>query len=114
MKKFVFAMFFLVPVVASAQDDIDDLLSKSIVDGEKLIKGYVDPFMKTVSLGLNQGWYNTAKPHKLFGVDVTFTASALTVPTSDLFYDVSKLDLTEIEMVQPGDPNLPAGSPDYP
>ena len=82
MKKVAFAMFLLVPMMTWAQDDIDDLLSKSIVDGETLVKAYSDPLMKTVSLGLNSGWYNTAKPHKLFGVDLTITASALTVPTS--------------------------------
>jgi len=105
MKKFVFAMIFLVPVVACAQDDLDVLL-KNKDDGEKLINGYVDPFMKSVTLGLNQGWYNTAKAHKVAGIDLTFTASALTIPTSDLFYNVENLKLNNI--------SIDESSPDYP
>lgn len=92
-----------------AQDDLDKLLEGSVEDGRKLIQGYIDPFMKSVSLGLNQGWYNTAKPHKFPGFDLTITASAMTIPSSDLLYDVSKLGLQEIEMTpnSPGRPFAP-------
>lgn len=88
-----------------SQDNLDGLLKESIEDGGKLIDGYMSPFMKSVTLGLNSGWYNTAKPHKVLGVDLTITASAMTIPQSELFYDVSKLNLQKIEMVP---------SPDYP
>jgi hypothetical protein len=70
--------------------------------------------MKSVTLGLNSGWYNTAKTHKIVGIDLTVTASAMTIPKSDLFYDVTKLGLTKVELVQPGDPIYPEGSPHYP
>jgi hypothetical protein len=106
MKKFVFAVFLLVSGTAHAQDGLDELLTKSIADGTKLIDGYIEPFMKSASVGLGQGWYNTAKAHKLAGFDLTFTGSAMTIPTSDLFYDVTKLNLTELKL----DPS----SPDYP
>lgn len=106
MKKIVFAMFLLVPGMTYAQDGLDVLLTNSIADGKKLMDGYIDPFMKSTSLGLGQGWYNTAKPHKLAGFDLTFTGSAMIIPTSDLFYDVSKIDLATVEL----DPS----SPDYP
>ena len=104
-------LLVLVTLVQSsfAQDDLDNLLTESLEDGTKLIKGYVDPFMKSVSLGLNQGWYNTAKPHKFPGFDLTVTATAMTIPSSDLLYDVSKLNLQQVEMTQnsPGRPFAP-------
>lgn len=81
-----------------AQDDIDQLLNESIGDGRKLISAYVSPFMNSVSLGMNQGWYNTAKAHKIAGVDLTITANAMTIPQSDLFFDVTKLDLQVVEL----------------
>lgn len=81
-----------------AQDDIDQLLSESIDDGRKLIYAYASPFMNSVSLGLNQGWYNTAAPHKVAGVDLTITANAMTIPRSDLFFDVTKLGLQVIKL----------------
>src|SRR5690242_1253546 len=79
MKKIVFAVFLLVPSISFAQGDIDDILTENLDDGKKLVKGYLNPFMKSVSLGLNQGWYNTAKPHKIAGIDLTITASAMTL-----------------------------------
>jgi len=91
---------------ALAQDEIDQLLEESVEDGRKLIGAYVSPFMNSVSLGLNQGWYNTAKPHKVAGVDLTITANAMTIPQSDLFFDVNKLGLEVIELDQ--------SSQDYP
>ena len=81
-----------------AQDDLDQLLNESVDDGRKLISAYVSPFMNSVTLGLNQGWYNTAKPHKIAGVDLTITVNAMTIPKSDLFYDVTKLGLDVIEL----------------
>lgn len=101
-------LFFSFSAIAPsfAQDEIDQLMNESIDDGRKLISAYLNPFMNSVSLGLNQGWYNTAKAHKIAGVDLTVTANAMTIPQSDLFFDVSKLDLQVIE--------LDDSSPDHP
>lgn len=81
-----------------AQQDMDQLMKESIEDGRKLISAYATPFMNSVSLGLNQGWYNTAKPHKVAGVDITITANAMTIPQNDLFFDVTKLGLQVLEL----------------
>lgn len=93
-------LFFCFSAVAPsfAQDKIDQLMNESIDDGRKLISAYVSPFMNSVSLGLNQGWYNSAKAHKIGGVDLTVTANAMTIPQRDLFFDVSKLDLQVVEL----------------
>ena len=32
--------------------------------------------------GLNNGWYNTAKPHSLGGFDLTFTLNTVIIPNS--------------------------------
>jgi hypothetical protein len=92
-----------------AQDEIDDLLKENLADGQKLIGAYVSPIMKSLSLGFNQGWYNTAKAHKVAGVDLTITVNAMTIPNSDNFYNPSKLGLTSIELSpsSPGYPNAP-------
>ncbi|MEX2232214.1 MAG: DUF6588 family protein [Cyclobacteriaceae bacterium] len=91
----------LVPVTNSfAQDDLDELLNESIDDGRKLISAYVAPFMHSVSLSMNQGWYNTAKAHKPAGIDLTITFNAMTIPKSDLFFDATKLGLTVVELDQ--------------
>lgn len=102
----LFAFIAMLSNPVAAQEDIDRLLSESLDDGEKLIGAYISPFMKSVSLGLNQGWYNTAKPHKIVGIDLTVTVNAMTVPEDELFYQPSKLGLQRMALHET--------SPDYP
>jgi hypothetical protein len=104
--KLLLVFLTVLSVPCFAQDDIDELLRESVDDGRKLIGAYVSPIMKSVSLGLNQGWYNTAKAHKIAGVDLTITVNAMAIPNSDNFFDPSKLNLTQLE--------LSPSSPDYP
>ena len=99
-----FALTSIVP--SFAQDDLEQLLNESIEDGRKLVTAYVSPFMNSVTLGLNQGWYNTAKPHKIAGIDLTITANAMTIPKSEMFFDVTKLGLEVV--------GLESTSADYP
>jgi hypothetical protein len=102
----VFATFSL---PSFAQDDIEELLQESVEDGRKLVGAYVAPVMKSLSLGLNQGWYNTAKPHKIAGVDLTITVNAMTIPDADLLFEPNKLGLTKIEL-SPSSPGYPYAS----
>jgi len=106
---FLFAFTAGTSVQLLAQDDLNKLLNESVDDGEKLIGAYVEPLMKGLSSGLNQGWYNTAKPHKIAGFDLTITVNAMKVPDNQLFFDPSKLGLEKIEL----NPNK-ALSPDAP
>ena len=46
-----------------------------IDDAKALIEAYISPLGNSLGAGLNNGWYNTAKPHKLGGFDVTITAN---------------------------------------
>ncbi|GAB1446619.1 hypothetical protein MASR2M41_24110 [Flammeovirgaceae bacterium] len=97
---------------AKAQDDIDKFLGESVEDGEKLIGAYIAPAIKAFSLGMNQGWYNTAKPHKIAGIDLTFTGRLMTVPSSDQMFDANKLGLTKIVLVDEfGDPKSDGNIP---
>ncbi len=82
-----------------AQDDVGDLLKGSVKDANILLEGYVGPGMRIVGSGLNQGWYNTAKPHQPLGVDLTITTSLMYVPASDQFYLVDNTKLTDISLV---------------
>lgn len=114
MMKFIKRISLLIALVTAAssqsmaQDGIEEFLEQSVDDGEKLIGAYISPFMKSVSSGLNQGWYNTAKPHKVAGVDLTFTVNAMTIPKSELLFKPADLKLTQIELsdATPGFPNV--------
>jgi hypothetical protein len=98
----------LCTVNAVAQDEIEKFLQGNIKDAEKLLGAYVAPAMKSVSLGLNQGWYNTGKAHKAFGVDFTTTVNLMLVPEAELWF-------TPNDVVGPdGHLILDESSPDFP
>ncbi len=81
-----------------AQGDIDKLIQGSKDDANLLVKGYITPAFNILGNGLNQGWYNTAKSHKLLGFDLTITASGIFIPSSDLVYRVDDSQLKSIQI----------------
>jgi hypothetical protein len=78
--------------------DISDLIRGSQADANYLFKGYTGPVLSAFGAGLNQGWYNTAKPHKKFGVDFTISVAAIGLPESANFFKVDNSKLTSMQM----------------
>jgi hypothetical protein len=71
-----------------------DFLRTAPVDGVKYLEAYITPWANAFGAGLNGGWYNTAKPHKFGGFDITINISAGIVPTSAQTFDASKIGLS--------------------
>ncbi len=85
---------FLFSIVSFSQFDNIDFLRSAPADGVKYLQAYISPFANAFGAGLNGGWYNTAKPHKLGGFDITIGVNAGIVPTSAQTFDVSKIGLS--------------------
>jgi len=64
--------------------------SQEIADGKSLIEAYIGPLGNSLGAALNNGWYNTAKPHSLGGFDVTITANIVMVPTNAKTFNISE------------------------
>lgn len=60
-----------------------------ITDGKSLIEAYLSPLGNSLGTALNNGWYNTAKPHHLGGFDVTITANLVLVPAEAKTFNIS-------------------------
>lgn len=88
------------------EGDLDNMLKGSVGDAQKIVGAYIEPFMNSASLSLNHGWYNTAKPHKVAGIDITVSVNAMKIPASDYTYNVSSLGLQQLQLVR-----SPAGVP---
>ncbi|WP_462281184.1 DUF6588 family protein [Salinivirga cyanobacteriivorans] len=90
MKKNLFYLLFamVVPLSSMAQSEVSRFLSSGASDMEKLTEAYLEPFGKGFGTAMNAGWYNTAKPHQLFGFDVTINATLAMVPTQDESFDL--------------------------
>jgi len=64
--------------------------SQEIADGKSLIEAYISPLGNSLGAALNNGWYNTAKPHHLGGFDVTITANLVLVPADAKTFNISE------------------------
>jgi hypothetical protein len=82
----------------SMAQDIADIINGSKHDANYLVKGYVSPLLNVVGTGFNQGWYNTAKTHKKFGVDLTVSISNVAIPSSDKFFTVQNKSLETLSL----------------
>jgi hypothetical protein len=103
-------------VLLVGAQDISDLIKGSQADANYLFKGYTAPVLNAFAAGLNQGWYNTAKPHKKFGVDFTISVAAIGLPESDRFFTVDNTKLTSMQMTydhagQPVEPSEKGKAP---
>lgn len=102
-KQFVLSLVLLLFVssLAKSQENITAFLSGSVSDATKLSKAYLDPFANGFGNALNHGWYNSAKPHKLGGFDITLSVATAMPPSSSKTFDVSKLGLTAWKLQNP-------------
>ena len=72
-----------------AQDgDIDfaDILKSPQADMEKYLDNYIGVGMLSFANGMAGGWYNTAKPHKPLGFDITASINVANVPQSERLF----------------------------
>lgn len=101
MRKLVYGslLSILFTVPARAQGDLDDIIKGSLSDANYLMEGYAGPVMRGLGVGLNQGWYNTAKPHKSLGFDLTFTGTLIYFPSEEDLYTVDNTKLTSVKLI---------------
>jgi hypothetical protein len=71
-----------------------DILRSAPADAVKFVEAYINPWANAFGAGLNGSWYNTAKPHKLGGFDITTGLNVGIVPTSAQTFDISSLGLS--------------------
>lgn len=85
----------------------DNFLRAGSEDAGTLMGNYISPFMRGFGYGMANGWYNTAKPHKPLGFDLTVNVSLAKVPTSDLFYTFNNIDYSNISLENGSSAQLP-------
>jgi len=85
---------FVLSLASYSQFKDVDFLRSAPADGGKYLQAYMTPYANAFGAGLNGGWYNTAKPHKFGGFDITISASAGIVPASAETFDVTKIGLS--------------------
>ncbi|MEX0981783.1 MAG: DUF6588 family protein [Bacteroidales bacterium] len=108
----VASVLFVSTLPLQAQLSSLEFLYGQTSDARILLENYLRPYANIMGANLNSGWYNTAKPHKLGGFDITATFSIAYAPTSALTYDLDNLGLNaSVEGATPIAPTA-AGSMD--
>ena len=83
-----------ISTISFSQVENIDFLKSAPVDGSKYLQAYVAPWANAFGAAMNGGWYNTAKPHKLLGFDLTTSFNVGFVPSSAETFDVTKIGLS--------------------
>lgn len=93
MKKYTLILLgvFALSFNTNAQDGFEGYLLADSNDRSKLIEAYINPAMKGLIYGMNNGWYHTAKVHKPFGFDIAIGLNASFVPEEDEMFSLSGL-----------------------
>ena len=74
----ILTVLILIPYIGFTQPSLTN--AQTITEAKSIIKAYLNPLSSSISSSLNNGWYNTAKPHKLGGFDITVTGNFVMVP----------------------------------
>jgi hypothetical protein len=92
-------------VVAMAQIELKDIMRAGSADGGKYLETYLAPAVISFNNGMSSGWYNTAKNHKLFGVDFTVAVNLAAIPDDMKSFDFNSVNWQVLQL-QPGDNNM--------
>ena len=88
MKKLL--LLLCLPLIVSGQVQQLDAINQN--DASNFLEAYFSPIGQSFGAGLNNGWYNTAKPHKLLGFDITLTINSVSVPNEMQHFDPNDID----------------------
>ena len=61
-------------------------------DAAIFLSQYLTPLSSGVGSALNNGWYNTAKPHKMGGFDLSLSLNTLLIPKDKKSFDPNDLE----------------------
>ena len=89
MKKIII-LFTLLSTFSLSWAQITIVDDNDLQEGKQLIENYLSPLGQALGTGLNNGWFTTAKPHKLLGFDLTLSVTPVLIPESSKSFNVDQ------------------------
>jgi len=87
MKKALLTIIiFCISITSKSQVQVDD-----INDAQAFLQEYLSPLGNGLGAITNNGWYNSAKPHRFLGFDATFTLSVLNITDENKSFDPNSI-----------------------
>ncbi len=75
-------------------DQMGKLLSGGISDAEQIADAYLSPFTNAFGATMNAGWYNTARPHRFPGFDLTLSINVAIIPEEAKSFNPADIGLS--------------------
>ena len=87
MKKALLTIIiFCISITSKSQVQVDN-----INDAQAFLQEYLSPLGNGLGAITNNGWYNSAKPHRFLGFDATFTLSVLNITDENKSFDPNSI-----------------------
>ena len=107
MKKLYIIIIISFSATLSYSQNLDGFLEGGVQNGSALLGNYMRPAFEGFGYAMNSGWYNTGKPHKLLGFDITFGPAFALVPDNRKFSTFDASEYSNIGIAAPLNPNSP-------
>ena len=65
---------------------------QNTTDAKAFLHQYLTPLGESLGASLNNGWYNTARPHRFGGFDATITLNILTIPDGKKSFNPNSIE----------------------
>ena len=79
-------LIFCISITSKSQVQVDD-----INDAQAFLQEYLNPLGNGLGAITNNGWYNSAKPHRFLGFDATFTLSLINITDENKIFDPNSI-----------------------
>lgn len=101
----LFLSFFGISNISFAQ--YDDYINGVTSDFNQYMDSYMDPLLQGLGYGFNNGWYNTARPHKTFGFDLTISGNLAYVPVASQSFILNPDNYENFDLADPNNNEFP-------
>ena len=92
---------------AKSQENFEQIFRAGTADANTYLQKYSEAVGRSFNSGMGSGWYNTAKPHKLLGFDITATLNVAAIPDYELKFRFNASDFQNLQFVS-GASDLPS------
>ena len=115
-KGWIIAAVFIFSSYYHAQaQEFGQILAAGADDANQYFEEFLTPGINSLGVGLAGGWYNTAKPHKIAGLDITGSINIATIPDAEKMFNFNEQNFSQFLLRGNGGddmvPTLVGGSP---
>lgn len=99
MKKLTLLLILtIIAFLPAKSQDFGQIMQAGADDAQLYFEQYAGPVMASFTNGLGAGWYNTGKPHKLLGFDLTVGVNLANIPTAERTFNFSDVNWNNLQI----------------